>query len=304
MDPLSQALSLLNTEHSFFAGVKASGPWAVRFPPPPGIKFHAVLQGACWLAIDGVQGWREVRAGDSYLITCAHAYTLASHPGVAPLDGPAVFQSARNNMLALGAADEFFLVGGRFDFSDDLSLLLGSLPPLAMLDRSTPEAEVLQWSLKRLGQEMSQPTAGTALVVQNLAHLMLVQFLRLYLASDAPVAAGWLRALSDAALRPAVEAVHAGPQKRWTVEALAGCAGMSRSTFAQRFKQAMGMGPLQYVLRWRMLLAARDLRRDDRTVSSIAERLGYDSDSAFSSAFKRVMSCSPSRYREQQQSAG
>ncbi|RZJ07537.1 MAG: AraC family transcriptional regulator [Rubrivivax sp.] len=299
MDPLSQVLSLLSTQHSFFAGVKAAGRWAVRFPPPPGIKFHAVLRGSCWLAVDGVPGWQEVTAGDSYLITRLQAYTLASHPDVPPLDGPAVFAGATNNVLELGEGDDFFLVGGRFDFHDDLGLLLGSLPPLALLPRSTPEAEVLQWSLQRLGEEMSQPSPGTALVVHNLAHLMLVQFLRLYL-STAPMDAGWLRALADDTVRPAMQAIHASPERRWTVEGLAGLAAVSRSTFAQRFKQAMGMGPLEYVLRWRMLLAARELRQADSTVSSIAERLGYESDSAFSNAFKRVMTCSPSRYRRQQ----
>jgi len=300
LDPLSQVLSLLSTRHSFFAGVRAGGAWAVRFPPPAGLKFHAVLQGSCWLSIDGVQGWREVQAGDCYLITRPHAYTLASHPGVAPLDGPAVFATAVNGVLTLGAGDEFFLVGGRFDFSDDVGLLLAGLPPLVLLDRSTPQAEVLQWSLQLLGQELSQPGAGTALVIQNLAHMMLVQFLRLYLASEAPISPGWLSAQADATVRPAVQAIHAHPQRRWTVESLAGFASVSRSTFAQRFKQAMGMAPLEYVLRWRMLLAARELRQADATISSIAERLGYDSDSAFSSAFKRVMSCSPKRYREQQ----
>ncbi|KQV49515.1 AraC family transcriptional regulator [Pelomonas sp. Root1217] len=299
MDPLSQVLSLLNTEHSFFAGVKAAGSWAVRFPPPEGFKFHAVLQGACWLAVDGVPGWREVRAGDCYLITRRSGYTLASHPDVTPLDGPGVFAGATNNVLELGAGDEFFLIGGRFDFRDDLSLLLGSLPPLALLPGSTPQAEVLQWSLQRLGEEMSQPSPGTALVVQNLAHLMLVQFLRLYLTAE-PMGPGWLRVLGDDTLRPAVQAIHTNPERRWTVETLARLAAVSRSTFAQRFKQAMGMGPLEYVLRWRMLLAARELRQADCSVSSVAERLGYDSDSAFSKAFKRVMACSPSRYRQQQ----
>ena len=84
MDPLSQVLSLLGTRHSFFAGVKAAGSWAVRFPPPVGIKFHAVLSGSCWLAVDGVPGWHEVQAGDSYLISRPGTYTLASHPDVEP----------------------------------------------------------------------------------------------------------------------------------------------------------------------------------------------------------------------------
>jgi len=293
-------LSLLSTRHAFFAGVKAAGSWAVSFPPPAGIKFHAVLRGSCWLAVDGVHGWREMQAGDSYLIQPCRAYTLASAPEVAPQDGPKLFSTAKNHVLALGSADEFFLVGGRFDISDDVWPMLGGLPPLAILGGSTPQADVLQWSLNRLGQEMEQPTAGTALVIQSLAHMMLVQFLRLYLASDSPLAAGWLRALSDDAVRPAMQAIHANPERRWTVEALADLAGLSRSTFAERFKRVMAMGPLEYVLRWRMLLAAQDLRTGGRTVASIAERLGYESDSAFSNAFKRVMSCSPTQYRQAQ----
>lgn len=135
-------------------------------------------------------------------------------------------------------------------------------------------------------------------MVQHLGHIMLVQVLRIYLEQEGGNTPGWLSALSEPRIGAAVQAIHTSPAQRWTVEALAQVAGVSRSTLALRFKQAAGFSPLEYVLRWRMQLATRSLRNTHLTISSIAQALGYDSDSAFSNAFKRIIKCSPREYRE------
>ncbi len=134
---------------------------------------------------------------------------------------------------------------------------------------------------------------GSALVVQQLATVTLIQALRLHLnASDG---VGWLFALADRQVAPALQAIHSDPARRWTVGTLASEVGMSRSSFAARFRARVGDGPIEYLTRWRMLLAGRDLARGD-PVGIVSRALGYESESAFSTAFKRVMGHPPRRH--------
>ena len=133
-------------------------------------------------------------------------------------------------------------------------------------------------------------------MAQHLAHLMLLQALRLHLAEGSAGGVGWLFALSDKHISAAIAAIHEAPAHRWTLQALAERAGMSRSTFALRFKMTVGASPMEYLTRWRMLLAGDRLMNSSEPVSVIARSLGYESESAFSTAFKRVMGCSPRQY--------
>jgi AraC-like DNA-binding protein len=124
-------------------------------------------------------------------------------------------------------------------------------------------------------------------MTRHLGHMMLLQMLRQYLEAQASHPVGWLFALADPRLRAAIEAMHAQPAQRWTLPQLAAVAGQSRSAFALHFRNRVGVTPLDYLLRWRMRLATRRLKDSAATVTSIAQALGYDSDSAFSHAFKR-----------------
>ena len=126
--------------------------------------------------------------------------------------------------------------------------------------------------------------------------MLLVQALRAHLAEGANGAVGWLFALADKPVAAAITALHANPAQRWTLEALAKRAGMSRSTFALRFKSSVGSSPMDYLTRWRMLLAGDRLTNSSDPISVISPSLGYESESAFSTAFKRVMGCSPRRF--------
>jgi AraC-like DNA-binding protein len=151
---------------------------------------------------------------------------------------------------------------------------------------------------------LRDPQPGGTLVAQQLAYVMLVQALRLHLQDSAGRGVGWLFALADKPMRAAIEAIHAEPARRWTLQALAERAGMSRSTFALRFKATVGEAPMAYLTRWRMLLAGDRLANSGDPVSAIALDLGYESESAFSTAFKRVMGRPPRRYgRERAQVA-
>ncbi len=142
-------------------------------------------------------------------------------------------------------------------------------------------------------KELRERQAGNSLVLQHLAHLMLVQALRVHLEAGAGAGVGWFSALADKQLGAAIRAIHADPAHGWTLQELGERAGMSRSTFALRFRESLGEAPMQYVARWRMLLACDRLQNTGDPVGMIALALGYRSESAFSTAFKRVMGCSP-----------
>ncbi len=195
----------------------------------------------------------------------------------------------------------FFLIGGRFAFAGDhAAMLFGTLPPIVPVREASSQASVLRWSLDQLASELRGGALGGILVAEHLAHIMLVHALRLYLTSSAKEGVGWFFALSDRQIGAAVRAMHADPAHRWTLEELGRLAGMSRTTFAQKFKQRVGATPMDYLTRWRMLIAGDRLRNARETVASIAFSLGYESESAFSMAFKRTMACSPRQYQRQQ----
>ena len=125
---------------------------------------------------------------------------------------------------------------------------------------------------------------------------MLIQALRLHLADAASAGRGWLSALMDKHMSLAIASVHQDPGFSWTLESLAARVGMSRSVFALRFRETVGSTPMEYLTRWRMVLAAERLKHSEEGLSAIAQSLGYESESAFGKAFRRVMGCSPRRY--------
>src|SRR5271155_5256607 len=165
------------------------------------------------------------------------------------------------------------------------------VPEVTIRGRSAPGR-----SLERMSQELREPQPGGFLVAQQLAYMMLVQALRLHLAEGASGGVGWLFALADKQMGAAIAAMHDDPKHQWTLQALAERAGMSRSTFALKFKATVGVSPMEYLTRWRMLLAGDRLTNSSDPVSVIALSLGYESESAFSTAFKRVMGSSPRQY--------
>jgi AraC-like DNA-binding protein len=154
----------------------------------------------------------------------------------------------------------------------------------------------MRWSVERMMLELRERQPGSFLVAQHLAHMMLVQALRLHGAEALSVNVGWLFALADKQLAAAINAMHEDPAHRWSLGELAERAGMSRSIFALKFKNKVGASPMEYLMRWRMLLAADKLTNSGDPISTIALSLSYESESAFSTAFKRVMGRSPRQF--------
>jgi AraC-like DNA-binding protein len=297
MDPLSDVLSLLKPRSYMFRGFDVGGKWSIQFARHEGIKCYAVVSGQCWLSVEGVRDALRLETGDCFLLPRGRPFRLASDMTLTPIDAYTFFSTAPRGAIATyNGGGDFFGVGGYFAFAGDhAGILLGVLPPIVHIRRETDKA-ALRWSMERMMEELREPQPGGFLVAQHLAHLMLVHALRLHLAEGLKGGVGWLFALADKPMGAAINAMHDDPAHRWTLQALAERAGMSRSTFALKFKETVGASPMDYLTRWRMLVAGDRLENSTDPVSAIALSLGYESESAFSTAFKRVMGCSPRQY--------
>jgi AraC-like DNA-binding protein len=301
MDPLSDVLSLLQPRSQSYAGLDAAGEWSFDFPPHEGIKFTAVMRGTCWGITDDLKHPVRFDEGDCFLLNSGRRFVLASDPTLPAQSGERIMEAAaRDGVGVHNGGGEVFLISGRFTFSGShAAVLFDALPPIINIPKASSQAEVLRWSLDQWASELRNPQPGGVLMSTHLAHLMLVQVLRLFLQTSSELPKGWFLALTDRQISPAIAAMHTEPARRWTLEELARIAGISRTVFAQRFKALVGRTAIDYLARWRMLVAAERLRTGNENVASIAFSLGYDSESSFSAAFKRIMSCSPTQYRRQ-----
>ncbi|WP_262296175.1 AraC family transcriptional regulator [Microvirga sesbaniae] len=294
VDPLSDVLALIKPRGSVSAGFEAGGEWAVRFADQHArIKCYAVTRGACWLAVEGTDETALIRAGDCFILPSGRPFRIGSDLDRPPVDAATIFPPPRDGgVVSLNGGGAFALVGSRFAVEGrHASMLLGALPALIHIRRESDQ-EALRWSVERMMREIREGQPGSALVAQHLAHMMLVQALRLHLAEAGPTRVGWFFALGDPRLSAAMAAMHGDPAHRWTLRELGRLAGMSRSSFALAFRERVGETPMAYLTRWRMLLAAERLSAGDQ-IALIAPSLGYESEGAFSTAFKRVMGRSP-----------
>ena len=297
MDPLSDVLSLLKPQSYSAGGFPVDGDLAVQFPKHQGIKCYAVVSGQCWLSVEGIPEPVLLTAGDCYLLPCGRPFSLSTNLALKPVDFR-VFLEARKNSDAATPYEggKHYIVGGHFAFSGShADILLSALPPIVHIRKDSDKA-AMRWSLERLREEVRNPQPGGALIAQQLAYMMLVQALRLHLADGARGSVGWLFALADKQMGAAITCMHDDPGRPWTLQELAERVGMSRSIFALRFKETVGKTPMEYLTRWRMLLAGSRLTSSDDSLSAIAVSLGYESESAFGKAFRRVMGCSPRQY--------
>ncbi|ETI62863.1 AraC family transcriptional regulator [Sphingobium sp. C100] len=298
MDPLSQLLSLLKPQSYISSGFHAGGQWSVQFGDQSHlIKCYAVVSGSCWLQIDGVPDPLALEEGDSFVLPSGQPFRLASDLDLPPVAASEIFPAARRGgEVFINGGGDLFMVGSRFGVSGGhAGMLLAMLPHVVHLRKASDQA-ALRWSVERMMEELREGEPGGYLIAQHLAHMMLVHALRAHLAVGPGVGVGWFFALADKQLAKAIAAIHTDPARRWTLQELGEVAGMSRSTFALRFKETAGETPMDYLSRWRMMLACDRLETSDDPVSIIAPAIGYESESAFSTAFKRVMGCSPRQY--------
>ncbi|WP_244523008.1 AraC family transcriptional regulator [Devosia sp. YR412] len=263
---------------------------------PANIKFNVVRRGGCWL-LTADQAPVQLEAGDCFVVTNG-AFDLASAPDARLTAARDVFANA-GVAAQFGDGSDFAILGGsvRLDTVDGV-LLSDALPRILVIKGGA--AAAIGWLLDQLDREWDSGAPGAQLMCNDLLRLAFIHVLRAHLTQRAADDAGWLSGLTDRHIAPVLQAVHAEPERNWTLSELSRLAGQSRSSFAARFKLRVGVAPLDYLTRWRMRLAAGKLRRGAEPVSSIGAALGYRSDSAFGASFRRVYGTSPARYRTEQ----
>lgn len=234
-------------------------------------------------------------AGDTFLLTQS-PYVTASAPGVELVDGMALYADGRD-IVRLGG-DETVMLGGGFVFDGGTArTLIDALPRFMLIASDKPGAPILHQTLAMLDLELKHSGMGATLMAQRLADILLVQVLRAYFSDQGVGVAGWIGALRHPQIGAALTLMHNDVAHRWTVAELASSVAMSRSAFAFRFKALVGDAPLEYLRQWRMHLAQDALSRNVASVATIAERLGYSSESAFGNAYKRTFGRSPKSQR-------
>lgn len=298
MDPLSDVLSLLKPRSCSSGGFDIGGDWAISFPKYSGVKCYAIGKGEAWLAVEGVSEPVHLNTTDCFLLPLGRPFVLASDLNVPPIDAMTFFSNKKGNgaVSVMNGGGNLFGIGGHFAFdSKHASILLGILPPIVHIFKKSDKA-TMRWSLEHMMKELRDPQPGSFLIVEHLTQMILIQALRLYLGEGMHGGVGWLFALADEKLSLVITAIHKNPSHRWTLLEMAEHAGMSRSTFALKFREKVGITPMEYLTNWRMILAGDKLTNSSDSISMIAEAMGYESESAFSNAFKRVLGSSPRQY--------
>ncbi len=256
--------------------------------------FTIVLAGEAWIALKSREPQRLAQ-GDFLLLPTTPAFSLYSHPGVPCVPAEPRSEAVRHGEQ--GGEPDFVALGGSFTFERvNAPLLLTLLPDLIHIPASEGRTTRFDRLIKLLSEECVSDYPGKELIVQRMLDALLIEALRWQGVGNAPVPAGLLSGLRDPALARVLRAMHADVRAKWTVAELARLAGMSRSTFAARFGAALGCAPIEYLTRWRMALAKDALTRGTKSLDQIADQIGYESASAFSTAFRKRLGCAPGKF--------
>jgi AraC-like DNA-binding protein len=209
-----------------------------------------------------------------------------------------LFSGVGRTTAKLGDGSDFAHIGGHVLLDPASGRLLADvLPPWIHVPAASPQATAFRWLLDQLVEERATELPGAQLASAQLAQLLFIQILRAHLKTSDPMPAGWLRAMGDSRIAPALRLMHGDPGRAWHLDELAKACAMSRTTFAFHFRTVAGVAPLTYLTEWRMRLAERALREEVTPVAVVGQSLGYTSESAFSTAFRRVTGNSPKAYR-------
>lgn len=295
IDPLAAIISLLHPQTVLSKVISGAGTWSIRKPRYEDPAFCLLLNGSCFLEPDGM-GALELKEGDFVLLPQMPGFTLASDLNLNPTS-VALDHSREIHYGSVSDPVTMRMLGGYFRFDRaNAPLLLKLLPPLVHVRPGEPGATRLRQIVELIGEEADTERPGRVLILERLVEVLLVEALRFCSASAASEEQGLLAGLSDPALARTLREIHLDATRRWTVEQLARTAGMSRATFAERFTRKVGMPPMQYLLEWRMALAKDMLRTEHPALADVAERIGYQSASAFSTAFTRLTGRTPSEF--------
>jgi AraC-like DNA-binding protein len=317
LDPLTDFFDTMHVASVVHARLEATAPWGLKreaddasdaSPHSIGRKcspsqlahFGMVSRGNCWLSVEGLPDTIPLTGGDCFLLAPESTYTLRDDPRtraqsfceVAPKNGSNVSHYG-------GGGSPTTIISGWFSFGEtSVAPLKRLLPKLILVKADQARTLALNTTLQMLASEMAEPTPGSDVMVKRLADILFIQCVRAHIASSSESCkSGWLRAMFDPRIGAALKVMHEKLAEPWTVESLAEAAGMSRSAFALRFKEVLGETPLEYLTNWRMYKANGLLQKDEMKLFEVAKSVGYDSDAAFSKAFKRVMGLAPRESR-------
>ncbi len=314
MDALSQTLRVVRLTSAIFINARFSAPWCYQSPRAdsivhllaPGAEqlviFHLITEGDCYALLGNDEPVR-LAAGDVVLFPQGDAHLMCSDPGVPPASGGAPLAdvlSRRPSQLSYGGGGAATrLVCGYLACDARLArLLLAGLPPVVRVSvRGSAAGLWLEASVRYALAEVRSPRPGGAGVLAKLSEVLFIEVLRLYMNEHAEGRTGWLAGVGDRIVGAALNAMHDRPAHGWTLEELAHTAHTSRSVFAERFVQIVGSTPMQYLTQWRMVLASNLLSQSNAPLASIAQDVGYQTDAAFSRAFRREFGAPPAAWR-------
>jgi len=301
MEPLADVISLLRPRAVGTKVMQGAGRWGVRRSQTAYAGFGLVLMGRCWLTIDGHEPLR-LAAGDFILMPAVPGFTIASDLTceIVSLDAQEALACQASGAW-FGDQDleaDFKQLGGYFQLDSlNRSLLGGLLPTFVYIQASDPAAERLKRTIDLIVEEALADRPGRDLVVDRLIEVLLVEALRFRTERvDAIGQPGLLVGLADPLLARALRRLHNNVAHPWSVEELAREAGLSRSAFSERFSHKVGVPPMQYLIDWRIALAKAMLQRDAPPLEAVAAAIGYQSASAFSTAFRREVGSPPSHF--------
>lgn len=314
VDVLSDAVTAARTGLPTSYRVECRPPWGRQYQPVAGAGFHVILEGSCWL-IDPTGPPVALGVGDILLLPRGDRHGMVDQPGTPllpmtyePDQAPGQEQRRPTDPHTVrigpdGVAHNgpgTVILCGMYRFARERPHpLIRDLPDVVHLPARLGQHHQLRTTVELLANELGTSRPGTQAAVTAILDLLLVHMLRAWYEGSPNI--GWSAALTDPVVGTALRAIHDDPSRQWTVEDLGALAGMSRAAFARRFKRLVSQGPLTYLTWWRMTLAARLLRESDAPLASVGRQIGYGSEFAFATAFKRQYGVPPGRYRGRRQ---
>ncbi|HEY0468037.1 MAG TPA: AraC family transcriptional regulator [Polyangiaceae bacterium] len=300
MGPFEEVIGGMHVGSSLYAQFQLRAPWGVRFSTGTQARLVVVASGRCWLRWDGSQAPLLVETGGCLIIKTGVAFELSDErqrPVISCMSLHPTYQDGCEvEYGGTGVPTELLI--GRFSFDPVAAEpLVAPMPRLVHVPLGKTHAELLRGTLSLMGKEVAEGGLGAGFVIDRLTDALFVQAMRALFSDGCAFAPGWLTALTDRRVAKAIHAVHADLARPWTVAEMARRAGLSRSSFAAAFTAVVGESPLDYVTNWRIYRAKVLLSSSDESLEEIASRVGYDSDTALSRAFRRKVGMPPGAFR-------
>ncbi len=302
MDALTDILNTLRLSSSLYFRTELTSPWDINVPPKKNVaRFHIVVRGQCWLQVEDDAGI-YMSNGDMVVVPHGATHTIADVPTTLARPLAEVLDeveyAGEGPLVYGGGGSGCCLVCGEFSF-DDLGShpLLENLPSkLHVTGDNSYNTQWLDSAMGFIAHEAAKLEPGAHAIIDRLSEIILIQVIRTTL-DAAKEKIPFLSVFADARINRVLTAIHTDPASDWSVERLGRLVNMSRSSFSNRFQQLANMTPLQYVIFVRMQKASRLLLESSIPLSVVAERIGYQSEAAFSQAFKKQFGLRPGEFR-------